>query len=64
MKEHGGNMKKKCARLIFIGGEKSGGTFKKRGNVLQKGGLSLFPSLQMEVLCQLDDIQYTVYVYR
>ena len=66
MKEHGGNTKKKCARLIFIGGEKSGGTFKKSGNfwnVVQKGGLSLPPSLQMEVLCQLDDIQY-MYIYR
>ena len=28
----GGNMKKKCARLIFMEGEKSGGTFNRTGD--------------------------------
>ena len=51
-----GNMKKKCARLIFIEGEKNGETFNRRcnfWNVVLKGGLSLFPSLQREILYQL-----------
>ena len=61
-----GNMKKKYGRLIFIEGEKSGGTFSRRGhfwNVVPKGGLSLSPSIQREILCQLEDIQYMYILY-
>ena len=59
----GGNMKKKCGRLIFIVGEKSGVTFNWSDfwNVVQKGGLSLSPSLQREILCQLEDIMQYIY---